>query len=258
MDDTGHVVSLDTVTNAFICWGDYLVHRQRVAKDLHERGVYQLAKSVAAMLDAVLDRRVGVLADTRIRKPRSDRPGHATKADKQNLEQSFAFGHLLVDICNALTVEAMRGPLPVRISLRNGKSLEDWSFLPSAEAVDSVVQESSRRRRAPISQQARAAWAADTSLRTRYPLVNLRIEAELLLFIAQTGLNRAQAHTARMGHFHYTSRIRRKPARLGKRRTHHAAPRPGVGLPPMTRNSFSPAARFMLRTHGRTSFGHVG
>lgn len=54
---------------------------------------------------------------------------------------------------------------------------------------------------------ARAAHDADRTLRTRFPIVNLRIESELLMFIAQTGLNLQQAHTLRVEQFHYTSHI---------------------------------------------------
>jgi hypothetical protein len=207
VDDAALVVSLDTVVTTYIRWTDHILHRQRIVQDLRERGAYQLAKSVANVLDNVLDRRTSVLADTRIRRPRSDRQTHGSTAAKQNLEQSFIFGHALIDICNALTVDTIRGPLPVRIPLRNGKVLEEWSFLPRVDAEGAVVDDSPQRRRPPISEQARASWAADTSLRTRYPLVNLRIEVELLLFIAQTGLNLTQAHTARTGHFHYTSHL---------------------------------------------------
>ncbi|MDW3683333.1 site-specific integrase [Cupriavidus sp. CV2] len=206
-DDAGPALSLGTVVHTFIHWTDHLLQRQRINGDFKERGVYQLAKSVAAVLDSVLERRISILVDTRIRKPRDDRLVHNTKASKQNLEKSFAFGHVLADICDALTVESIRGSLPVRIPLRSGKVLEEWSFLPRPEVDEPIEGDTSRRRRAPISDQARGAWMADTSLRTRYPLVNLRIEAELLLFIAQTGLNRAQALTARVGHFHYTSHL---------------------------------------------------
>ncbi|MBM9995365.1 site-specific integrase, partial [Pseudomonas aeruginosa] len=54
---------------------------------------------------------------------------------------------------------------------------------------------------------ARAAHDADRTLRTRFPIVNLRIESELLMFIAQTGLNLQQAHTLRVEQFHYTSHL---------------------------------------------------
>ncbi|SEK14499.1 hypothetical protein SAMN05192539_11121, partial [Paraburkholderia diazotrophica] len=125
-----------------------------------------------------LERRVSVLADTRIRKPRDNRLVRDTRASRQSLAQSFAFGHALIDVCDALTVESIRGSLPVRIPLRNGKILEEWSVRSRADAGQ-----------------------------PRYPLINLRIEAELLLFIAQTGLNRAQAYPVRIGQFHYTSHL---------------------------------------------------
>jgi hypothetical protein len=41
--------------------------------------------------------------------------------------------------------------------------------------------------------------------RTRHPLFNLRIEAELLIFIAQTGMNLAQANQLTVGKFTYQS-----------------------------------------------------
>ena len=60
---------------------------------------------------------------------------------------------------------------------------------------------------AKASIAARAAWEQDRTLRTRTPLVNLRIESELLMFIAQTGMNLQQAHTLRVEQFHYTSHL---------------------------------------------------
>lgn len=205
VDDAALDVSVDTVVTRFIHWTDHLLHRQRVVRDLRERGAYQLSKSVATVLDNVLDRRISILAETRIRKPRDVCWGRGTKASEENLEPSFIFGHALLDICNALTAEAIRGPLPVRIVLRSGKVLEEWSTVPHADAEGMQSDKSSRR--TGLSERARATLASDTSLRVRYPLVNLRIEAELLLFIAQTGMNLAQAHTARTGHFHYASHL---------------------------------------------------
>lgn len=207
IDDADESVCLQSVARAFVLWSDHLLHRQRVARDLSERGVYQLAKSVACVLDKVLDRRISILVDTRIQKPRKDRPSYSTKANKQDLTQSFVFGHALVDLCDALTVDAMHGPLPLRINFRSGQVLEYWSYVPHPNTEATCEATSVRRRRPPISESARIAWAADPSPRMRSPMVNLRIEAELLLFIAQTGMNRAQAYTMRMGHFHYTSHL---------------------------------------------------
>jgi hypothetical protein len=99
-DDAGSSMTIGTVVDAFICWTDHLLHRQRVVRDLNERGVYQLAKSVAAVLDRLFERRIGILANTRIRKPRHDRRRLDTGASRQSLAQSIAFGHTLVDMCD--------------------------------------------------------------------------------------------------------------------------------------------------------------
>ncbi|WP_228892405.1 site-specific integrase [Pseudoduganella aquatica] len=205
VDDIGESVRLESVTRAFILWSDHLLHRQHVVRDLRQRGVYQMAKSVAHVLDKVLDRHVSILVDTRIRKAHDDRQSYAAKTDKQDLAQSFVFGYGLVDICDALTVAAIHGPLPLRIAFRSKQVIEYWSYVPHPDTEEPVDAASSQHCRPPISESARTAWACDPSPRMRTPLVNLRIEAELLLFIAQTGMSLAQAHTMRIGHFHYTS-----------------------------------------------------
>lgn len=69
-----------------------------------------------------------------------------------------------------------------------------------------------------VSRVLRAAWMEDRTLRTRYPLVNLRIESEMLMFIAQTGLNLQQAHTLRVEQFHYSSHLDGYRVRIYKNR----------------------------------------
>jgi hypothetical protein len=51
-------------------------------------------------------------------------------------------------------------------------------------ALDAATREAAERR---------AAWEAEHTLRTRSPLINLRIVAEMMLFIGQTGMNLSQA-----------------------------------------------------------------
>jgi hypothetical protein len=43
-----------------------------------------------------------------------------------------------------------------------------------------------------------AAWEADRTLRTRYPLINLRIQAEMHMLMGQPAINLAQVHQLRM------------------------------------------------------------
>lgn len=206
-DSEGGYLSLETVADTFIRWTDYLLQRQRVERSFSEGSLYDLTRLTATMLDRALDRQASLSKSTRIRKPRGKGKVHTSKADKQNLQNTFAFGHLLADVCNALTLETTIGPLPVCIRLRTGQVLEQWSRLLSPEKA------AARRTRPPkpwqieASRARRAARDEDRTLRTRYPLVNLRIESELLMFIAQTGLNLQQAHTLRVEQFHYASHL---------------------------------------------------
>ncbi len=206
-DAEGERLSLDTVEDVFIRWSDHMLHRHRIEKSLSERALYDLAKLTATLIDSALGRQSSLSKSTRIRKPRGRGKVQAGNKDKQNLQETFEFGYLLADICNSLTLEAIAGPLPACIPLRSGQLLELWSGLPSPEKAVARRTRPQSPAQIKASRAARKAWDEDRTLRTRYPLVNLRIESELLMFIAQTGLNLQQAHTLRVEQFHYTSHL---------------------------------------------------
>ncbi|ARS52872.1 MULTISPECIES: integrase [Kushneria] len=217
-DATGEKLDLETVSDTFIRWTDHLLHRYRVERSFSEGTLYDLTRLTATMLDRALDRQASLSKSTRIRKPRSKGKVHTARADKQNLQSTFEFGHLLADICNALTSETIKGALPVCIPLRTGQVLEQWSGLPQPEKAAARRTRPQSRAQIEASAAARAAWQEDRTLRTRYPLVNLRIESELLIFIAQTGMNLQQAHTMRVEHFHYASHLDGYQVRTFKKR----------------------------------------
>lgn len=206
-DLEGRKISLETVADAFIRWTEYLLQRHRVEHCFSEGSLYDLFRLTATMLDRALDRQASLSKSTRIRKPRGKGKVHTSQADKQNLQSTFVFGHLLADICNALTPEATVGPLPLYIHLRTGHVLEQWSGLPHPKKVATRRTKPQTQTQIEVSRALRTAWEEDRTLRTRYPLVNLRIESEMLMFIAQTGLNLHQAHTLRVEQFHYTSHL---------------------------------------------------
>jgi len=85
--------------------------------------------------------------------------------------------------------------LPVKIRFRDGRVLEQWSGLmrPASLAVLQPGYKNITNTTSVL--RLRAEWEADRTQRTRYPLVNRRITAELLVFIAQTGMNLSQAFT---------------------------------------------------------------
>lgn len=203
-DDTEQNLSLETARDVYLLWADYLLHRYRQVKPVTEHTIYDHAMRVASVLDLLLERRSSILFETRIRRPRRGHQGHISPAHKQNLEQTFIFGHALLDICDALTEQAIWGGLPVVISFQTGVSLEEWSGLPKKPCDEAMPRS---RWHAEQSRLARKAWIEEKTIRTRFPLINLRIEAELLIFIAQTGMNLAQAHTMKIDQFHYSGHL---------------------------------------------------
>lgn len=206
-DEVDRALTLATVAQCYVEWTDQLLHRQRIIGDLRPVTVYGRACNIASLLDRALDLTGGLLRKTRIKNKPVRKRVLGTAADKQNLADTFMFGSALLDISDALTVDAVRGPLPVKIHFRNGQVIEEWAGLVAPDKVRTLSDGafSASRRRHVLAR--RAAWEADTSLRTRYPLTNLRIEAELLIFIAQTSMNLSQAYKLKTGRFSYRSHL---------------------------------------------------
>lgn len=200
-------LTLDSVLDDFKAWTEALIHRVRIKKDLSHDSAYATARVVANVFAPFLgsvrvsqeaNSRSGgpgraLLRLTRIRRPAMRKRVLGTQADKQNLRETFAFGHLLADICHGLDAAAVRGAIPFSVELRDGRSVLFKCHLHYAAKSAEEMNDSWQ---AAKSARVRAALAVGESAidrATRRPLLNQRIEAELLIFIAQTGMNLAQA-----------------------------------------------------------------
>lgn len=205
-DDSVQAVALENVEDAFRHWADYLINRVRL-KTIRNNTAYNCASHVASTLDEALERSQPLILTTRLRYPKRGVRAVGVTADKQNLIETFDFGHLCLDIIDSLSLESVYGPLPVIIKLRDGRTLERWSGFRAPIRVAALQPGYKNQIVSRLLLQRRASREADRTLRTRYPLVNLRILAELIVFIAQTGMNLAQAHTLRCTQFSYKSTI---------------------------------------------------
>lgn len=205
-DEFEQVVSLETVEDTFRHWADYLVNRVRL-KAIKNTSAYGTGLTVATILDEALKRSQPLIGTTRLRVQKRGARAAGVAADKQNLDDTFAFGQLCLDIIDSLPLEAVWGPLPATIRFRNGRTLDQWSGLqePTSLAVFQPGYKNQSLTTRVLQQ--RAEYEADRTLRTRSPLVNLRIAAELMVFIGQTGMNLAQAHDLRRTQYSYTSSI---------------------------------------------------
>jgi len=207
-DEASQELTLDNARQHFVEWVAHL-HQQMRMRALAHTTTYSWAAVIAKLLAEVLElpsSRI-LLREARMKKPNARKEILGRQSDKQNLADTFSLGHALLDIVEALPAETVTGPLPVLIRFRTGEVLEEWSGLMAPNRIAEIEgghNKPSRLRNLIRQQMIRR---QDTSLQTRFPLVNLRLEAELLIFIAQTGMNLAQAFKLKVGHFTYQSHI---------------------------------------------------
>lgn len=205
-DKFDQVLSLETVEDTYRHWCDFLLNRQRL-KAIKNKTAYNSGIIVSSILDEALERSQPLILSTNLRVHKRSVRAVSVAADKQNLENTFAFGHLCLDIIDSLSVEDVYGPLPVLIRFRDGRHLEQWSKLQNPANVAALRPGYKNTANVRKVLQQRADWEADRTLRTRHPLVNLRIIAELMVFIGQTGMNLSQAFNLKRTQYSYKSTI---------------------------------------------------
>lgn len=198
--------SLESVEDTYRHWCDYLRNRE-LLKAIKKSTAYNAALAVSTVLDAVLTRSQPLIKTTRLQHPKYYRHAVSVAADKQSVTDTFAFGQLCLDIIDSLPYEAIYGPLPVRARLRDGQELELWSALRDPAKVASLQPGYKKKYHTKKVLRLRAAWEEDCTPRTRYPLINLHILAEFMVFIGQTGMNFSQAQNLLMTQYSYKSCI---------------------------------------------------
>ncbi|MDN4054203.1 site-specific integrase [Massilia sp. YIM B02763] len=196
-------LSLTGVIKSYIDWSEYLLRRVRIKKDLKQGSAYNHARMVGQLLDDVLDRTKPVLTATRIKRPTTRKTVQGVKADKQNLQETFAFGRLLQDICDGTPLDIIWNAPIVRIPMQQGGNIE---FRFGREAAPDHARKQSEVYK---SRERVLEYKNDRSLNNhfRMNMVNLRIQSELLMFIGQTGMNLTQAHNLPLRRFSFSSDI---------------------------------------------------
>lgn len=114
----------------------------------------------------------------------------------------FAFGKLLKALVDQLTIEAIRGELSLLIKLPNKKNV----YLKGNLMEVNLDYEKMRSQDKELALERRRALAENESLLDKYRrsnLINLRIEAELMIFISQTNMNLSQALDLKLTNFRW-------------------------------------------------------
>lgn len=198
VDKNNMSINEDSVIDTFKLWTEFLINRVRVKKNISQMTAYKKASKTAYLIAKTLDlpgEKPGhnLMLLTRLERPNKSQNILSTDADKQNLSDTFYFGRLLTCICNGLGAQTIRGALPVKIELENEKIITLASGLKNPDLDISTIKELNARKKA---EAARRPLPNNESLLDSYKrtsLINLRIESELLIFIAQTGMNLSQA-----------------------------------------------------------------
>lgn len=191
----GHcgLVTSDNANEAFVTWADYRLEETRSGA-VSANTIYGYAATIASMLARVSNQRpTDLLRRCRVRKQRR-KPNYTADHHKQNLEKTSRMGKALVRICNELTYSKVFGEIPVVLSFDGDKTIEKWCGFRIGGKQNS-----------PQSTKRLEKRTADKSIVTRSPVINLRIEAEMLIFISQTSMNLEQAKNLTFGKFSYES-----------------------------------------------------
>lgn len=140
------------------------------------------------------------------------------KAAKENLQVTVIFVQALLETVEQLPADVIRGPLPVTLRYAAGREHAIHLGRPLRPLESLKPGGAYKRKRAAYARERRA---KDISNRARAQLINLRLDAELLIFINQTGCNLTQALRLTGSQFRYQSasggRLCSPATRMGSR-----------------------------------------
>ncbi|WJD60667.1 hypothetical protein [Pseudomonas kurunegalensis] len=125
------------------------------------------------------------------------------KNDTGSINAGFQYGADLLDVIDSLSYEACFGELPLQVSFTDGAVIEHWARM---KTPDKLLGPEGRD---PYNVKGQASRREENRLhgtvRTRSPLINLRIDAEFNFFVAQTGMNASDAYDLPMADYRYSS-----------------------------------------------------
>lgn len=172
----------------------------KLRSDLKPTTIYAYSLVLAGIIGPVLDMESTTLQwKTRIRQPRRV----SNDSAKENLQGTASFVQTLLEVIEQLPVSVIRGPLPVTLSFAGGAEFSIHCGPPLKPLGSLKSGESGyKRKRAADTRERRA---NDLSNRARAHLINMRLDAEMLVFINQTGCNLTQALRLTGSKFRYQS-----------------------------------------------------
>lgn len=215
LDEGQHSFSLAKLEFNFLEYAEYLfINSKKKGSKLSPKSAYMMAATLSSIFGSILSipETVRLINRTRLRAVKEGPKAVSRIAEKQNLEATFKQGNFLVDIAEGLSKEAVYGPLPLKIPIRSGLVEGDEVLLnaglqelelaatpkPGWAYQKKVHYREALKRREAVSDISPRRGGAK-----RWHLVNLRVQSEFLIFLAQTGMNLTQARELGRGALKY-------------------------------------------------------
>lgn len=188
-----------TIAGAFDLYLAYCEYTKR-RSDLKPSTQYAYSLVLAGTIAPVLGMDSTKLQwKTKIRQPKKV----GNNAAKENLQSTATFVQTLLEAVEQLPVSVIRGALPVTLRFVDGGeySIHCGPPLKPVESLKGTGSVYKQKRAADIRERR----ASDLSNSARARLINLRLDAEVLVFINQTGCNLTQALRLMGSKFRYQS-----------------------------------------------------
>ena len=198
-DENSKSLSLSAIEQVFVDWCDWHFDKTRGNPSAAQTAFTKAAR-VGSLIDSALDRQRTLISLSRLRK-RGHTKAWVRNSEKIAFDNLFSMGEALIDVCNSLTTERTQGKLPIIINFRTGKTLEHWCGLIPTESLKwgGRISEGGRYLNNRVKRMEDASW------NSRHSIMNVRIEAEILIFIAQTQMNLTQVLELRYSKVSYQS-----------------------------------------------------
>lgn len=197
-DTHSEEMTVESVVNSFCLWTECLLERVHIKQKMAERTAYSMATKMSNLIARALKLEGmkpgrNVLRLTRITRPEDKKEILGIQNDKDNVKKLFEFGNILTAICSSLDVNTIRGELPIYISAPNNIVIQVAGSLLKPNLDLSTITDENLLRAATRSRRAMLDSEHVFEKNARFPILKLRVECELLIFIAQTGMNLSQA-----------------------------------------------------------------
>ncbi|EIK45902.1 hypothetical protein O59_001541 [Cellvibrio sp. BR] len=181
--------ALETV---FLAYDEYNYSQAYVKKDIKGITAYKNVLDLSQYISDILERPPHLLLKYQSKTIKSYKAPRKTlisrAAEKQSLGDARILGHYCVDISNAITVESIHGQLPIALDILKPDGSRHSIRMPSG--LTGLLNHQNN----VISRKAVTLCKPTTTIDMfRGSLIRIRLLAEIVIFVYQTGMSMSQA-----------------------------------------------------------------